>query len=200
MAFPTNGIVDDFNRANEGPPMTGWVNMTAGLIVSSNTCAPSGVGSRSGYFNTIVPTADCEVYITIATVPASNRNLTVYARLHDVGAAIDGYGLRFNKLSGTDTLQFIRIDDGVLTNLGTAISQELTTGNKFGLEIVGDTLTAYVDTGSGWAAVGNVTDATYNVAGYLGLDIGGSGALDNFGGGALAGGSVGHPYYIYAQQ
>ncbi len=189
MAFPVNGVKDNFNRANEGPPMTGWANITSGLVVSSNVCAPSSTGSRSGYYNTILTTADCEVYATIGTAPANNRNMTLFARLHDIsGSSVDGYGLRLNKVSGTDTLQIFRIDNGTITNLGSAISQEMAAGNKFGLEIVGNTLTAYVDTGSGWTAVGNTTDSTYNVAGYLGIDIGGSGTLDDFGGGELSGG------------
>jgi hypothetical protein len=189
MAFPVNGVIDNFNRANEGPPMTGWANITSGLVVSSNVCAPSSTGNRSGYYTTILTTADCEVYATIGTAPANNRNMTLFARLHDIsGSSVDGYGLRLNKVSGTDTLQIFRIDNGTITNLGSAISQEMAAGNKFGLEIVGNTLTAYVDTGSGWTAVGNTTDSTYNVAGYLGIDIGGSGTLDDFGGGELSGG------------
>jgi hypothetical protein len=188
MPFPTNSVIDNFNRSNEGPPMTGWANIVSGLVVSSNVCAPSGSGNRSGYHATILSTEDCEVYATIGTAPANNRNMTLLARLHDIsGSSVDGYGLRLNKVSGTDTLQIVRVDGGVLTNLGSAISQELAAGNKFGLEIVGDTLTAYVDTGSGWTAVGSTTDATYDVAGYLGIDIGGSGTLDDFGGGELSG-------------
>jgi hypothetical protein len=189
MAFPANGVIDNFNRANEGPPMTGWANIVSGLVVSSNACAPSSTGTRSGYYSTILTEADCEVFVTVVTAPANNRNVTLLARVHDVsGTSFDGYGLRLNKVSGTDTLQIVRIDNGSLTNLGSAISQEIASGNKIGLEIVGSTLTAYVDTGSGWTAVGNTTDSTYNVAGYLGIDIGGSGTLDDFGGGELSGG------------
>lgn len=194
MAFPVNGILNDFNQANEGPPITGWANIVSGLIVSSNVCAPSGSGNRSGYRTTILTAADCEVYATISAVPSANRNMTLLARLHNIsGSSIDGYGLRFNKLSGTDTLQIVRVDGGVLTNLGSAISQELVVGNKFGLEIVGGTLTAYVDTGSGWTAVGSATDSTYSVAGYLGIDIGGTGTLDDFGGGELVAAGGGQP-------
>ncbi|MCA9974243.1 MAG: hypothetical protein KC413_00780, partial [Anaerolineales bacterium] len=191
MAFGSSSVLDNFNRANEGPPMTGWANfLTAGLVVSSNACAPSGAGNRAGYYNTVLSAADCEVYATIASDPASNRNMSLYARLVNIGSGTtEGYGIQFNKVAGTDTLQIFRLDNDTKTVLGANFSQELTAGNKFGLEIVGSTLTAYVDTGSGWTSLGSRTDSTYSSAGYLGADIG-SGTLDDFGGGGLAASGV----------
>ncbi len=188
MAFPVNGIIDNFNRANEGPPMTGWADLIAGLVVAANVCDVGGPGLNASYWTTIMTAADCEVYATIASVPASNRSMYVMARIADIAApSFDGYALKFNKLSGTDTLQIIRIDNGTETVLGANFSQELAVGHKFGLEIVGTTLTAYVDTGSGWTSLGSRTDGTYSAAGYLGLGIA-SGTCDNFGGGELGGG------------
>ncbi len=193
MAFPVNGIIDDFDRANEGPPMTGWADLVAGLVVSSNVAGVSAGGLNASYWTTIMTAADCEVFATIASNPANNRSMYVLARIADISApSFDGYALKFNKLSGTDTLQIIRIDNGVESVLGANFTQELTAGNKFGLEIVGTTLTAYVDTGSGWTSLGSRTDSTYSAAGYLGLGIA-SGTLDDFGGGELAAASGGQP-------
>ena len=191
MAFGATSIIDNFNRANENP-MTGWANMTtSGLQVVSNACTTSGAGLNSSYWNTIFTGADCEAYVTIASDPASNRSMYVYVRLTDIGSGTtDGYAIKFNKLSGTDTLQLIRVDNGSETVLGANFTQELTAGNKFGIEIVGSTLTAYVDTGSGWTSLGTRTDSTYSAAGYAGLGIA-SGSLDNFGGGVLSSGITG---------
>jgi hypothetical protein len=186
MAFPSNGLIDNFNRSNEGPPMTGWADLAGGLRVSSNTAVANAIGLNISYYTTILTEADCEVYVTIATVPSSNRSMYVCALLGDIsGSSFDGYALKFNKVSGTDTLQIVRFDDGVETVLGANFSQELVAGNKFGLEIVAGTLTAYVDTGSGWTSLGSRTDSTYTTAGYLGLGMS-SGAVDDFGGGGLA--------------
>ena len=188
MAFGATSIIDNFNRANENP-MTGWANMTtSGLQVVSNACTTSGAGLNSSYWNTIFTGADCEAYVTIASDPASNRSMYVYVRLTDIGSGTtDGYAIKFNKLSGTDTLQLIRVDNGSETVLGANFTQELTAGNKFGIEIVGSTLTAYVNTGSGWTSLGTRTDSTYSAAGYAGLGIA-SGSLDDFGGGVLSSG------------
>lgn len=201
MAFPVNGVIDDCNRADEGPPPTGWGDMVSGLVISSNQLAPSGPGNRSSYYATILTDDDCEVYATIGTAPANNRNMSLYARLTDIGSGTtDGYGVRLNKTTGTDTLQIVRMDNGSLSVLGADFSQELVDGDQFGLEIVGSTLTLYVNTGSGWSSLGSRTDSTYPNAGYLGADIG-SGTLDDFGGGGLsAGGGGGSPHYYFAQQ
>lgn len=186
MAFPVNGVIDNFNRSNEGPPMTGWADLVGGVRVNSNVGATSAGGLNLSYYDTILTVADCEVYVTIASNPANNRTIYVLALLGDIsGSSFDGYGLKFNKVSGTDNLQIIRFDNGVETVLGANFSQELVAGNKFGLEIVGSTLTAYVDTGSGWTSLGSRTDSTYTAAGYLGLGLS-SGTVDDFGGGGLA--------------
>lgn len=193
MTFPVNGILDDFDRANEGPPMTGWDDLIAGLVVSSNVAAVSAGGLNASYWLTIMTDADCEVYATIASNPASNRSMYVMARIADIAApSFDGYALKFNKLAATDTLQIIRIDNGIESVLGANFTQELTAGNKFGLGIVGTTLTAYVDTGSGWTSLGSRTDGIYSAAGYLGLGIA-SGTLNDFGGGGLAAAGGGQP-------
>lgn len=187
MAFPENGILDDFNRGDEGPPMTGWGDLINGLVVSSNACTLSAAGANTSYYDTILTDDDCEVYFTITVAPTTNRNVVVYARLKDVGssATVDGYLMRYTE--GTDILQIARLDNGSETVLGADISQSLTDGDKMGLEIVGDTLTAYVDTGGGWTSVGSRTDSTYADAGYIGAGIGGNGTIDDFGGGGLSG-------------
>ena len=200
MAFPDVGILDNANRADESPPMTGWGDIVGGIQVVSNAFATSSPGLNISYWDTILTEEDCQVYATIASNPASNRAQYTYARLTDIGASTtDGYALKWNKLSATDTLQIIRLDNGGETVLGADFTQELTAGNMFGLQIVGDTLTAYINTGSGWTSLGSRTDSTYSAAGYLGLGIA-SGTMDDFGGGGLTAGGGAFPNYYYAQQ
>lgn len=190
MAFPTTSVLDNANRADEGPPPSAsWGNLVAGLVVSSNQFAPSGPGNRSSYWLTAF-NANCEVFATIGTEPASNRTQTLFVRLHDVGAGTtDGYGVRLNKLAGTDTLEVVIMTNGSLTAIGAAVSQELVSGNKFGLEANGSTFTVYIDTGSGWTSLFSRTDSTYSVGGFVGADVS-SGTIDDFGGGNLAAGGA----------
>ena len=55
MAFPTTGLLDDFNRADEGPPPSASWSISYGgphgeLKVSSNQCVVSDL--TAGYFET----------------------------------------------------------------------------------------------------------------------------------------------------
>ena len=132
MAFPTTSVLDNANRADEGPPPSAsWGNLVAGLVVSSNQIAPSGPGFRSSYWLTAF-NANCEVFATIGTNPSSNRTQTLFVRLHDVGSGTtDGYGVRFNKLAGTDTLEVVIMTNGSLTAIGSAVSDDKATAISY---------------------------------------------------------------------
>ena len=46
MAFPTTGILDDFNRGNEGPPPSAnWTTLVQGHKVVSNACTSNSTAS-----------------------------------------------------------------------------------------------------------------------------------------------------------
>lgn len=69
--------------------------------------------------------------------------------------------------------------------LGGAISSALPTGSRVDIQVIGNTIKAWVDSGGGWQLAGTRADATYAGAGYIGAELyGGSGrSLDDFGGG-----------------
>ena len=193
MAFPETSIIDDFNRDNEGPPLSSdWTEIgyaAGGLKVSNNECAPEDAGSCLEYYNVSTYGPNCEVYVTDRYNFAKNA---VLIRLQSPDTAeTDGYILEADIFEDPDILKLSRLDDGVRTLLGASIEQVLDGDDKFGIESVGDTHTIYYDDGgAGWGSLGSRTDSTYPDAGYLGLKIYGtaSGALDDFGGGTLAGG------------
>ncbi len=195
MAFPTTGILDNFNRNNEGPPPSAsWSAMYSGLTggweVVSNQCTVDSLGvagACANYWNQATY-ADSEVYTTIVTKPADTTYFILFARAVDVtGTTPDGYVLRLATVAGAgnDVVTFRRSDNAVQTQLGDAITQEVAAGNSFGLEIISDDLTAYLNTGS-WASIGTRTDATYSAAGYLCITTTSTATvLDNFGGGTV---------------
>src|SRR5258708_29646870 len=53
------------------------------------------------------------------------------------------------------------------------------------MQVTGNTISAWIDTGGGWKLVGSRTDSTYSQAGYIGAELygGTSRSLDDFGGG-----------------
>lgn len=185
MAFPETGILDDFNRVGEGPPPSAdWANLINGLLVSGNTAR----GSTSNDFNvsywdveTHGPDSECYAQ---AVDTINGDHVVPCVRLDPAGP--DCY-LAWFDMTGGDEIWVRRIDDGVETQLGAVIEGvNLGQGDWGGIEMIGDTLNIYVETGAGWSLEGTRTDGTYTAAGYIGLwGWGTSSYQDNFGGGSV---------------
>lgn len=176
MAFPTTGVLDDFNRANQDPIAGGWsaggINTaTNGLEVVSNQLA--GDASGNAYWDTSVG-PDCEAFLTLPTIPGLTSYVALFARLREVGAAtFDGYAVVV--IGGLDwTWSIRRYDNGAGTVLGTNITTpNLAAGDAVGLEIIGDAVRALHRPSAGsWTEVGSRTDATHGAAGFLGVETG----------------------------
>lgn len=192
MAFPTTGILDNFNRDDEGPPPSAsWANITDGLEVIGSECAGDQAAENISYWNVATFGADCECYASIVNLTEAHG---VWARMKDVGASntLDGYWVR---VVAADTIRIYRVDDGSATQLGADVTQTVAAGDKLGIECVGDQVSAYFDDGgAGWGAIGVRTDATYGAAGYIGANITDtSQRLDDFGGGTVVVGGISIP-------
>lgn len=194
MPFPSAPILDNFNRANEGPPMTGWTAFgSIGLKVLTNQCAPFDTADNSGYWTTAMTSSDVECYVTIATHPIAGGETAVFARHNPAGGGAYGsyYQVSHLPVAGTDTVVIYRVDASVATTLAT-FNQELAAGNKLGIRCIGSTIEAWVFTSGAWKMLGWVADSTYTGAApndklalYNGGN-GGSGArYDDFGGGSV---------------
>lgn len=201
MAFPTTGILDNFNRANEQPVGGGWnVNSIAGpgviptLRVVSNQLANDAGGGTSGQYWDTQFGPDIETFATIGVKPpADNSNIAVlYARGQNLGTtSLDGYVLYvFNNGTTERFLRIYREDDGNDTLLVTAqmTDGDYEVGDKVGIRVVGSTITAWENiAGAGWVQQATATDSTYAGLGYCGfvwLD-GTTGRMDDFGGGTV---------------
>lgn len=205
MAFPTTGVLDNFNRADQEPPLSaswsqGPKSFTAGdrMDIKTNQAAGNAGNDNNDYWNVATFGPDCEVHWKV-----SARLDTVwqelYARLVNIGSGTsDGYGIRLTFIAGAsnDELLIFRLDNGALTSLGAAFVQEVAAGDSFGLEIVGSTLTAYYKPAAGsWTSLGTRTDATYSAAGNIGAMLRGGNTHrgDDFGGGTVVGAPAGRP-------
>lgn len=194
-SFPCTSILDNFNRANEGPPpSTNWTTGidggANGFKVDTNEAEVNGDPS-SGYWNVQNFGPNVEVYVTLGVATQASR---VHWRIQQEGTAgWDGYTL----LAYTDNNFYVyRVDNGVQTQLGAAIAQTFSSGDSFGISHVGSTITVYYCasgagcgvSGAGWTNKGTRTDNTYSSAGKIGMSMFDSStttALDNFGGGTL---------------
>lgn len=200
MAFPTLGILDNFNRGDEDPA-TNWTDLENGVEVVSNELQNDTAGTASciAMYDVATYGADCEAYFTI--VDAAYYCNAVFLRGTTlVWATFDGYCIYSSRESSE--LRICRCDDGSLTELGAAVSWKAEDGDKIGGECIGSTIKGYVDDGGvGWAEKMSRSDATYGNAGYVGVRFQAGtdkfGQIDDFGGGTIAAGGVAPTAALY---
>lgn len=189
MAFPTTGLLDQFDRADEGPPPSAnWTNDifgagNNGLSVISNECG-SSAGVANGYWSPVAFGPDCEVYCTVAVAPlADTGKIRLYLRLQNIGTGTtDGYLTELPKALGSVIIY--RVDNAGITLLDFVSTPAFAAGDVLGFEAVGTALTVYKN----GAAIIATTDATYAGAGYVGVQLPDTTTrIDNFGGGTIPG-------------
>lgn len=192
-SFPTTQILDDFNRANTGPPPSGnWsqgpLQFTAGegLQVSSNTVIrkPTGSYRQDNYWNPTTFGPDSEAYVTVVN-KVSTDEIALILRAKEIGSTTsDYYVLGVSLSDGVWTIQ--RQDNNNFNTLGSSFTQAISNGDSVGFSARGSTLTAWYKAAAGsWTALTSREDSTYLTAGYIGLQMAGANGstLDNFGGG-----------------
>jgi len=195
MSFPTNlTILDRFNRANENPldggnwlgPLFLSVPPDLSLVLQSNAVitTSSSVTSES-YWNTSSFGPNAEVWLTMTTCFTDQGVALYLAVVSPDTSGVDGYFVVAYIFSGVQHCEIYRIDNNVTTMLGASLLQTFNDGDKLGFEQIGDQLTAYLNTGSGWNSLMQRQDGTYNT-GFIGMSIDRPGAvLDDFGGGTV---------------
>lgn len=183
MAFPTTGILDNFNRANEGPPPSASWSTPAGLsgcVVSSNQCAAAAANGFAVWNTSYNDAQEC--YATIAVMSGS---VAVFARMQNTGsgATLDGYSV----VTGGTTIYIQRIDNGGATTLGSPISQTVSAGDAIGIVVNGSSIQSwYKASGGSWTLIDTQTDSTYSGSGQPAVVMTDTTArLDDFGGGTV---------------
>ena len=199
FAFPVNGIIDNFNRADESPLTDGgaWTRfdttaLPGTLKVVGNQCLLNAAATGSGYYRNPAMYIDAEVYCTIVTKPADTMTMELVVRLQGtVTTSPNGYKLRLVPAAGTDVITLRRMTAGVTTQLA-SFSQEVSNGDSLGLSVAGTVLTAWYRSGGGaWASLGTYDfsgDATkYTLQGFVGVTIwpNAGAVIDGFGGGNI---------------
>src|SRR5512139_3914486 len=182
-AFPTTPVLDDFNRANEGPPPSAsWATFTgSGHKVLSNAMVPAAADVSLSRRGTSFG-AEAEIFATIATWPAQ---VDLFIKLSGTYATRTGYQVNAN---GSST-QIYKVVGGTPTQLG-ATDASVTWGNgdAIGFAYVGSTLTVYrrPSGSTTWAVVTTRTDtALQGNTGYIGIETVNNSTyvIDDFGGG-----------------
>ena len=163
LSFPYAAtVVDDFNRADTGPPpSSNWnndpFNLALGhLKVTSNQLALTTSFASAGW--TIATGRDCEAFYTVATVGGTNL-IGIYARMTDMGtSAYDCYGFEWNT-NGTYSIR--RYNNGTPTVLKSGSAPIPLDGARTGIRCIGSRVEAWMDNdGAGWVRWAEVTDSS----------------------------------------
>lgn len=192
VSFPTNGILDNFNRADESPLAGGWSAnpFWSGDVlhrVVSNQCTPVTTGFADAMWATGF-TANQEVYVTMPTV-AGITSIGLYCRgiNENSGGFTNQYYFAGFEADGDVVLQ---VQDGTETTLGsmTLSGGAIANGDSIGLSCVGSAIKVFYKRAAGaWTEVISVTETRHNVAGKVAINADCSGfyTLDDFGGGNI---------------
>lgn len=167
LVFPLTGILDSFTRADSTGLGANWTNLNGRIDIASNKAKPiNGAGVEDFYYwNPTVFAADEEAYATIATKGTNNDDMILSLRRN----VTTGTGYRLEVQPTTNKVAIYRLDTaGSETLLGTTITQAYSSGDSFGMSIVGSTITVYYKASAGsWTSIGTRTDTTYALGGQL---------------------------------
>lgn len=193
IAFPFTPVLDNFNRANTGPPPSAnWGSDIHGhgdpglRVVSNALAGPSGADGGS-WWSAKTFRDDCEAYATVVTPGFFELWVRGTALGTSSGTA---YALEWR---GDDhTLTLVRWGPGfsgyyASTGAGTVVVN-LVAGDKIGVRMQGSTITGWVKQGAGaWTKMLETDSFRWTTGGQIGAYIYGAtpGALDDFGGGSI---------------
>ena len=189
MAFPTTPILDTFTRTEGPPPSADYSTPTflSGMQADGDECVSSGVNGLAVY-DTVYPSGQ-EVFAQLTQKPSDGNAASLLLQAQQVGSALtlDAYQIVITSVAGAgnDTIQLQRASNAATFNIGSAITQEVTAGDWFGIRRFATTLQVwYGSTLAGMTLQTTQTDNNISGTGQLALGFGStSGAWDNFGGG-----------------
>lgn len=208
MAFPTTSILDDFNRANEGPPPgadwstpVGGPAGSSGLKVLSNVCGTDNIIDVVGSaMRTATSGPDCEVYATITTLPDDTDFVILGARYNETDAFTwDGYFLYWhrddtNSLGNGGSWFEVVIASTMVDVIGIT-NLTVSAGDALGMSVIGSAIKVYHKPSAGaWTPVGSGTDSSITGAGHLYVMTDDTTTrIGDFGGGTGGGGGPNPP-------
>lgn len=183
MSFGDTGILDAFSGT--GALGGNWTTLNGSWTQGSGVAIPGGTNSVAGW-NASTFGVDEEAYLTVSTKPGTGGQVMAFVRMTTlVLATVDAYGVYLTNNAGTDTIAIQRVDNAVPTSL-TSTSREVAAGDKIGIRVIGNTITAWHYSGGAWAEVLSTTDSTYGSAGYIGMaSTDTTTRIDDFGGGII---------------
>ena len=195
IAFPITPVLDNFNRADTGPPPSAnWTNdiraaLAPGLAVRSNQVTALSVTSygASGWWSAKTFRDDCETYVTLGNVPLGD--FEVWARGSQFSGGLpQGYLLWWRASDSTVFLQrYGPGGPGGYANLTSGVTRTLASGDAVGIRVVGSSVQAWYKPAAGaWTMLDSATNTLFPTGGQVGLlTYDTRPTFDDFGGGSV---------------
>lgn len=193
MAFPTTGLIDDFNRANADPAGGKWSGpvFTGDFpwkVLSNQFTPQAGNSWHSSWYNAATFGPDCEIWSTAVSfpTPGAARTMNHYLRLSNASSATPTF-YYLGVDPSTNGWRIRKVVGGTDTALGTGATQALTANDGIGFSAIGTTLTSWWRTGltGAWTQLESFTDSAITGTGFIAVEcnIGTPFTLDDLGGG-----------------
>jgi hypothetical protein len=195
IAFPITPVLDNFNRANTGPPPSAsWTNDlraagSPGLAVRTNQVTALSVDSAgaSSWWSAKTFRDDNEAYVTFGNAPLDDFELFARGSAFS-GGFPQGYLVWWRSSDSTLFLQrYGPGGTGGYANLTGGIVQTLSAGDAVGIRVIGSSVQAwYKPSGGSWSMIASATSTLFTTGGQIGLLVYGiRPTFDDFGGGSL---------------
>jgi hypothetical protein len=186
--FPLTGILDDFNRTNQGPPpSSNWDIVQVGHSVYNNEAIGTEATDILSAWK-VAAWKNLEGYMTIKSDPDLGVFSIYILQDYKTVELADGYEVWFDTRTGYDVLHMCRVDKLKETQLGELIDiSDIQTGDSIGFRLRDGKLMAYwKQSGSSWTLLGTRYDATYSGPFYLVPETwSATSTFDDFGGGDI---------------
>ena len=180
LPFPSTELVDDFNRADTGPPPSAsWTTHDGvGLLVAGNRVNPSTSGTdNASHYHVKAYGPSLDVTCKVDTKGANWMSLVL--RLTNTA----GGGFRAIEVAWLVSPNAIVVFDalnGTYTQVGPRYPVAWASGDSLGVRAMGSAIRPYIQAGAGaWNQVGYIWDTSHALeAGFVGMNLG---STDMFG-------------------
>lgn len=193
---PTQGVLDNFNRADEGPPpSSSWLNGlqgsvdSTGIKVVSNVAVANTNAKAAATWNTVF-NADQSVYAQLKE-RTGQTDVRLWVRVgNPTLSSITGYQFRYYFDGSAFKMNAYYLSDDStsvqITSPSANVTFDYSVNDYISVTPIGTTF--YIcksSDGTSWTEQGSFSDSTKNTSGYIGISLEGNSAtsFDNFGGG-----------------
>jgi glucose/arabinose dehydrogenase len=185
-AFPTTGVLDNFNRAN-GALGGNWGDSNVSIVISANAIKQSGTGWGDAVWTGSTFAADQEAFVKLSTISAATNELDLMLKVQG-GSWTNGIiEVRFSPPSKQIVVSTYDVYGNWRTWL-TLDNQNLVAGTILGARAYSTGILDLFLNGI-YLASANVSAWPYNaLGGSIGIEMGAASAsaMDDFGGGSWA--------------